>query len=442
MYGKDLLKKFESLGIKIGDRISVTKGNQTFEGLLMPRPETGDENTIILKQNDGYNIGVNAANAEIKKLGEAPGKVSFPKATIKQNKSLPKVTILYTGGTIGSKVDYVTGGVIVLTTPEELLASTPEAQEIANIEVRDIMHTFSEDITYLEWQKIAEEVKAAFDSGSVGVVITMGTDTMHYTASAMSFMVQDLPGPVVITGAQRSTDRGSSDAFLNIDCALRIAAQSDIGEVGICMHESSSDDSCAFIRGTKVRKMHTSRRDAFRPINNVPIASVSYDGKITYKGSYRKADRKSKARLSSKYEPKVVMVKVAPSSDPGVVYYYLDKGYRGIIFEGTGLGQLPVSTKHAGFNWLSTLKKASDKGMIIGITSQCLYGRVNGWVYSNARMLMDVGAVYCEDMMPETAYVKLGWLLGNYKTEEAKTLLPKNIAGEISDRTTYDEFEV
>ncbi len=440
MYSKEMLERFGFLKIKVGDRISITKNNETFEGLLMPRPEIGDENTLILKQNDGYNIGINAAKAEIKKLGEAEGKVSFPKTTIKQNKSLPKVTILYTGGTIGSKVDYVSGGVIVLTTPEELLASVPEAQEIANIEVKDVMHTFSEDITFLEWQKISEEVKKAFDSGSVGVVVTMGTDTMHYTAAAMSFMVQDLPGPVVITGAQRSTDRGSSDAFLNINCALRIAAQSDIGEVGICMHESSSDNSCSFIRGTKARKMHTSRRDAFKPINSIPIASISAGGEITYRGSYRKADRKASARLANRYEPKVVLIKVAPSSDPGVVDYYISQGYRGIIFEGTGLGQLPVSAKHSEFNWLSALKKASEKGLVIGIASQCLYGRVNEWVYSNARMQRAAGAIYCEDMLPETAYVKLGWLLGNYKAGEAKEMLPKNIVGEISERTTYDEF--
>ncbi len=443
MYSEAIENALGANGIKIGDSIRLKTTNGDFEGTLMPRPEAGDAGILILKLKSGYNIGVKyAPSAHIEKLSSPTETFSFPEAKTTAKRSLEDVTMLYTGGTIGSKVDYVTGGVHMLTKASELLYDVPELADIANIEARDLMHIASEDISYVEWQQIAAATADAFKRGARGVIITMGTDMMHYTAAALSFMLKNLPGPVAITGAQRSSDRGSSDAFMNLICSAYVAAKSNIGEVGTCMHEKSSDDSCAFINGTKVRKMHTSRRDAFRPVNGSATARVSYNGKIEYLSAYRKADATTdKISAETKFEPRVALVKIYPNSDPGILDYYLNKGYKGIILEGTGLGHAPVSTPHKEYNWLEEIKRACNSGVVVGMTSQCLYGRVHPMVYRNLRLIHDAGAVYCEDMLPEVAYVKLGWLLGNHDRDYSMEWLGRNMAGEITPRTEFEWFD-
>jgi glutamyl-tRNA(Gln) amidotransferase subunit D len=269
----------------------------------------------------------------------------------------------------------------------------------------------------------------------------MGTDVMHYTAAALSFMLKNISGPVVITGAQRSSDRGSSDAFFNLSCAVKIAAQSDIAEVGTCMHDSSSDNRCAFIRGTKVRKMHTSRRDAFRAINDRPLAYVDSALNIKYNNSYNKVGAsKKKTEAVTGFEARVAFIKTHPNFDPTIIDAYVEKGYKGIVIEGTGMGHIPTGALHKEYGWLEGVKRAIEKGVVVGMTSQCLYGRVHPDVYRNLRLVSNLGVVFCQDMTPETAYVKLAWLLGNYKGGEAKEMLASNLTGEIKDRTEPDEF--
>jgi glutamyl-tRNA(Gln) amidotransferase subunit D len=222
---------------------------------------------------------------------------------------------------------------------------------------------------------------------------------------------------------------------------VKLASESDIAEVGICMHSSSSDDRCAFTRGTKVRKMHTSRRDAFRPINDRQIAFVDTGLHIKYNNEYAKiGNQKKKVEAIIGFEPKVALIKSHPNFDPAIIDAYVELGVKGIIIEGTGLGHVPASTIHKEYLWLDHLKKAIAKGVVIGMTSQCLYGRVHPDVYRNLRLVSNLGVVYCEDMTPEAAYAKLAWLLGNYKPEEVKGMLNKNIVGEIKERTEADEF--
>jgi glutamyl-tRNA(Gln) amidotransferase subunit D len=441
MYSEKLEKVFGAAGVEIGDIIEVESKDIKIEGTLMPKTEMGDPNTIIIKMKNGYNAGVlYGENVKIRKL-KSREKIEFPLSPPKVSEKLPRVAILWTGGTIGSKVEYKTGGVSMIVKPEELFYYIPELAEAANIVFKDVSGVASEDMTYIEWQRIADETAKALNGGARGVVITHGTDTMHFTASVLSFMLKDLNAPVVLTGSQRSGDRGSSDAFLNLISAVRLAANSNIAEVGICMHATSSDDKMHFIRGSKARKMHTSRRDAFRPINDRPIAYVTHSGDITYTGDYRKIGTEHKKTIAlTKYEPKVALVKAYPNSDPEIMDYYVEKGYRGIIIEGTGLGHTPTSVTHKGRSWLPFVEKAVQKKVVVGVTSQCLYGRVNTNVYRNLRLLSNTGAVHCEDMLPETAYVKLGWLLGNYKPEEAKEMLGRNLTGEIKERIREDEF--
>jgi glutamyl-tRNA(Gln) amidotransferase subunit D len=440
-YSEKILKSLEREKVDVGDKFELVSGDFKVVGELMPKTEVGDPDTYVMKIDNGYNIGIrHTAASKVKLISKGTGAPKFESASIKTKAGLPKVAMIYTGGTIGSKIDYKTGGVHMLIKPAELLNEVPELAEMANLEIRHLFSIASEDISYMEWQRIAEEVEAAFKAGARGVVITMGTDAMHYTAAALSFMLKNLGGPVVVTGAQRSSDRGSSDAFFNLACAVKIAAESDVAEVGVCMHDSSSDDRCAFIRGTKVRKMHTSRRDAFRAINDLPIAYVDASLHIKYNNEHAKIGEKKVVQAITGFEPKVALIKSHPNFDPTIIDAYVERGIKGIIIEGTGLGHVPASTIHKEYLWLEHIKKAIAKGVVVGMTSQCLYGRVHPDVYRNLRLVSNLGVVYCEDMTPETAYAKLGWLLGNYKPTEAKEMLAKNIAGEIKDRTEADEF--
>ena len=442
MYSDKVFEFLKKHDIKVGDKIKVKSKELDLDGELMPKTEVGNPNTIVVKLENGYNIGVDySKDLSIKKISSGKSEISFPKAKLKEQKGLPEVSLIYTGGTIGSKVDYKTGGVYTLTKPEELLYEVPELSDIANLKVEQLFSVWSEDMSYMEWQQMAKAVANSLNRGSHGVVLTMGTDTMHYASAALSFMLQNLNAPVVITGAQRSSDRGSSDAFFNLACATQLAAKSDIAEVGICMHWSSSDNECAFIRGTKVRKMHSSRRDAFRAINDRPIAFVGNNLEIRYKGEYKKAEHsRKKVEVKQNFEEKVALIKIYPNSDPEIIDFYVGKNYKGIILEGTGLGHAPVSTAHGNLLWLPAIKRALDRGLIVGITSQTIYGRVHKNVYSTARILSNAGVVYCEDMHPETALIKLSWLLGNYKKEKARDLLANNLVGEIKPRTDYDQI--
>ncbi len=445
MYSEKVSALLARKGIKIGDRIRLSAKGSILEGRLMPRPDVGSSSVIILKLDNGYNMGAEIssdANA-LERIGDAEKPGVLPKAEVRAVGSASgRVELLYTGGTIGSKIDYVTGGVYMLTKPEELLYEVPELSGIGSITVRHLMSVASEDISYKEWQVIARNVSDAFNKGARGVIITHGTDTMHYTAAALSFMLKGIKGPVVLTGAQRSSDRGSSDAFMNLICSAHLAAKGSIAEVGICMHEDASDNYCSFIRGTKARKMHTSRRDAFKPINGKALARIDINGSIEYTGEAYNSSKvhEDATTVREAFEPRVALIKTYPNSDPDIIKHYIDKGYRGIIIEGTGLGHAPISTPHKEYNWLESIRGASEAGMIVGITSQCIYGRVDATVYRNARLMAAAGAIYCEDMLPEVAYIKLGFLLGNYGKEEAARMLPENLAGEITKRSEVDWF--
>jgi glutamyl-tRNA(Gln) amidotransferase subunit D len=449
VYSKELEDLLKRKGISVGDMIRFSAKEISGDGELMPRSEAGDPGVLVIKLKNGYNIGIKSEGTKLEKLSgrEGSGEVSFPTRRLVQKEGLPKVTLIYTGGTIGSKIDYKTGGVYMLLKPEELLYEVPDLSDIASIDVVNLMSIASEDMSPAEWKLMAQAVANAIRGGSRGVVITHGTDTMHYTSAALSFMLKGLNAPVVLTGAQRSSDRGSSDAFTNLVAATSIAAKSNIAEVGICMHNSSSDDEFSFIRGTKVRKMHTSRRNAFRPINDKPLAYVTAGGEISYNhnpgSGYRTITQHAgKLEVMPEFDSKVAILKAYPGSNPEIVQYYIDKGYHGLIIEGTGLGHTPVSISHEGMSWLPYLKRAVESGLVVGMTSQCVYGRVNPSVYRNLRLLSSAGVIYCEDMSTETAYVKLGWLLANYGREKARELLNVNIAGEIKSRSMFDEFLV
>jgi glutamyl-tRNA(Gln) amidotransferase subunit D len=438
-------------GIKIGDRISIIRGKQTYEGLLMPKTELGDENCIVLKMDNGYNVGIRfegkikiekskkAEPREIKEEMEFEnGKEKIEK--IKFDNKKPKVSLVMTGGTVISRVDYRTGGVSALERPEELLVNIPELKDFVCIkDIKTPFRKMSEDFDYKDWQKLATLVARELDENQ-GVVITHGTDTMHFTSAALSFMLKNLSKPVVLTGSQRSSDRGSSDAFMNIICSAHTAL-SNMAEVGICMHATTDDHYCYFIRGTKVRKMHTTRRDAFRSINEMPLAKVWPNGKIDILNKNYKKRSDGKVIADIKFEPKIALLKTYPGSEPEILEFLVKKGYKGFVIEGTGLGHVPTFAEKS---WIPSIKKIIKDGIPVVIATQTIYGRINPNVYTNLRILYhDAKAIPAEDMLPETAYVKLGWVLGHTKDlDKIREMMLTNMAGEITDRSETETFLV
>ncbi|MBN2042571.1 MAG: Glu-tRNA(Gln) amidotransferase subunit GatD [Candidatus Aenigmarchaeota archaeon] len=450
MYSNAVRKRLRSAGVSVGKRILVEKEGKKFEGLLMPKTDFSDPDSLAIKLDNGYNIGIKlgkdvkirkSRHREPKSILEEEkletGKISRKLLKVKWDKSKPPVTLMSVGGTISSRVDYRTGGVYALESPEEILHNVPELSGIVNLKMEKPFNKMSEDMGPDDWARIARLAAKELNSGSHGVIITHGTDFLHYTAMALSFFLQNLSKPVVLVGSQRSSDRGSSDAGMNLICASHVA-KSDIAEVGICMHGSLNDDYCLFSRGTKVRKMHTSRRDAFRPINEPPLARVWPDGRIEVKNSNIRNRTNDRVKVDSKFEPKVAMLKVYPGADPKIIDYYISKNYKGFVLEVPGLGHVPTTVSKK--PWTTVIKKHAKDGIPFVCTPQTIYGRINPYVYTNLRLLyLDAGAIPGEDMLPETAYVKLCWVLGHTKKpEEVRKMMLTNYAGEITKRTEIE----
>lgn len=429
--------------VRPGDKVRINKNGKIFEGIVLPKTEFDEKDVVMIKLDNGYNIGIKMdEKTSIEKLGERKELEKFPLKKPEKNPRLPNISLISTGGTIASRVDYVTGGVRMAFTPEEILFSVPELEHIASIDsVVQLFNKASEDLTYKNWQKISEEVYKQIKKKDVhGVVVTHGTDTMHFTSAALSFFIRNLNKPVVLTGAQRSSDRGSSDAKLNIICATIAAGYSDIAEVGVVMHATTEDTYCYFHRGTKVRKMHTSRRDAFKSINAKPIAKIYPENRIEIiDENYFRFDENRKPKLDNKFEPDIALIKAYPNSKPEIIDLLVENlGIRGIVIEGTGLGHVPTQPDDEKYSWITHIKKAIEDGVPIVITSQCLYGRVHPYVYRNLRILTKAGVIWGEDMLPEVAYVKLGWVLAHEKNmEKIREMMKTNFAHEITARSEF-----
>lgn len=421
-----------------GDRIRIETDEETYDGILIPRPKLADDNYVVLKLDSGYNIGIDTSKIKkITLLEKQPKKQDITEAEIRKDSTKPTITILSTGGTISSKVDYRTGGVYATYTAKDLLQAAPELENIANINSKFLMNIMSEDMSPKHWIKIAGEIAKELNSGIDGVVVTHGTDTMHYSTAAMSFLLRNLKKPVIFTGSQRSTDRGSCDGFLNLICST-IMAKSNIAGVSLVMHGSMEDDFCYAHRGTKVRKMHTTRRDAFQSINDTPLAKIHPNGQIDILNNNYVRRENSEVIPELKLEEKVALIKIYPGMDRDILDFYIDKGYKGIVFEGTALGHVPTTIKETSL--IPKIERAGDMGIIMAMTTQCLYGRVHPYVYANLRELSKRGVIYCEDMLPEVAYVKLMWILGKAtdKKEVMKMILT-NYAYEINTQSNISE---
>jgi len=425
--------------VSIGDRIEIKTSLTTYEGAVIPRAEIGaDDQHIILKLDSGYNIGIQVD--KIKKLTHLaeghPAEPELPDISRKTKKGLPFVSILSTGGTIASRVDYRTGAVNPALSADDLYTVVPELGDIANIRAEVLFSVFSENLRPDHWTKIAQET-AKHLTESEGVVIAHGTDTMGYTAAALSFALQDLPSPVVLTGSQRSSDRPSSDAALNLTGAVIAACKGPFAEVVIAMHRTIDDVSIALHPGTQVRKTHTSRRDAFKTINADILGEVkNLEVQMLVEESvYRHRDPKRQLKLQPKFDSKVALVKTTPGMTAEYIDTLIDQKYHGIVIEGTGLGHAPETV-------FPSIERAREAKIPVVMTSQCIWGRVQMRVYRTGVELVQRGVIPAEDMIPETAYVKLMWVLAQTQDqEEVQKLMLRNIAGEITQCTKRSQFE-
>jgi glutamyl-tRNA(Gln) amidotransferase subunit D len=435
-YKGEALNALKEAGCEVGDIIRVTSKGKAYEGILIPSSEYEHGENIIVKLKSGYNVGIRLTpTVKIEKIGKGAKPVFAAPPLPSQKENLPKIVIMSTGGTIASRVDYRTGAVRSALSASDLYGVVPELADIAHVDTEILFSLFSENITQKHWTTIARKTAEHIEHGAKGVIIAHGTDTMAYTSAALSFALQDLPVPVILVGAQRSSDRPSSDAATNLIGAVKAAAYGPFAEVVIAMHETMADTSIAFNRGTKVRKCHTSRRDTFKPVNASPIARATEQGITMLTTDYKKRDPTRQLVLKPEFSNKVALVKFYPGLDPSVIDWYAERDVKGILLEGSGLG-------HVSKACFGAIQNAVSQGVTVALASQCIWGRVNMNVYDTGRDLLALGVIPMDDMFPETALVKLMWVLGQtQEPDEAKKLLKTNIAGEFSPRTLPQELD-
>ncbi len=420
-----------------GDAVEIREPTgRVWRGVLMPRSEFSGDRIVILKLDSGYNVGIRLVSGATVSRGERPGAPTpaiestappslAATASDRSSPTGPPVAVLTTGGTIASRVDYETGGVRPVESADELLRFYPDLAGRSTIQLVPVFDRLSENLTPDDWVTLARTTVAAFARGARGVVVTHGTDTMAYTAAALAFLLEELPGPVVLTGAQRSPDRPSSDGASNLRAALRLASEASFGEVVVVMHAGLSDDRFAIHRATRVRKMHSSRRDAFASRNVPPLGFVE-NGTVRWTSDVRPA-RAGPPRLSGPLESRVALVWAYPGMDPDRTEAFVHDA-RGVVVAGTGLGHLPE-------NQLPWIRRAVDRGTVIAMTTQCLEGRADPFVYATGRELVRSQVVFLDEMLPEVAYVKMAWVLGRTNSPaEARALLLADRTGEIGGR--------
>lgn len=430
--GLDVLERH---GVRVWSDVEVRTTYGRFRGLVLPRSETADDAHVVLKLDTGYNIGLAAGAIEMMTVhGRREANYRIPEQAFPYDERKPNIVLFGTGGTIASRLDYRTGAVVPAFSPGELYGSVPELADICNLRTEKLFGVFSENMGPEQYVRLAEKIGEAIADGVDGIVIGHGTDTMHHTAAVLTFMVQDPPVPIVMVGSQRSSDRPSSDAARCLICAVKAAAESDIAEVVVSMFGPTSDEYCLIHRGTRVRKMHSSYRSTFRTIGDIPIAMIDPTGIRSLREDYKRRRDDRDVRVNPAYSDAVTMLYYYPGMKPDVMEAMIDVGYRGIVIAGTGLGHVNKPTYRA-------LRKAKDAGVHVYMTVQTLWGFVGMYVYETGREMMDLGVVPLANMLPEVAFMKLSWALGQTGDRDAvKRIMLTAIGDEITEREPYNGY--
>ncbi len=419
----------------VWSQVTLHTSRGDFSGLILPRSETADADHIVLKLETGYNIGVRHDTvSSIDVQGRKVANYQIPEKEFPFDPVKPRVKLFGTGGTIASRLDYRTGAVIPAFSPGELYGSVPELADICNMETEKLYGVFSENMGPEQWMGTARAIAAEIEKGVAGIVVGHGTDTMHHTAAALSFMLQDSPVPIVMVGSQRSSDRPSSDAAINLINSTRTAATSDIAEVMVCMFGPTSDKYGLLHRGTRVRKMHSSYRSTFRTLSDIPLGKIDETGVTPFRSDYKRRRQDNQIKLNAVFDDRVSLVYYYPNMKPDIIDSLVDNGYKGIVIAGTGLG-------HVNKPLYPALDRAREAGVHIYMTVQTMWGYVQMYVYETGREIMGLGVVPAANMLPEVAYVKLGWALGQtHDRDEVKRIMLSPVNGETTEREPHNGY--
>ena len=428
----EIMKKFNA---RVWAYVKVDTTRGVFEGTILPRAENTDDTHIVMKFFTGYNIGVDTGTiTNIEELGYKKANYKIPEKEFPYSEDKPNVKLLGTGGTIASRLDYRTGAVIPAFSPGELYGAVPELADICNLTTDKLFGVFSENMGPDQYKVLAHAIGEEIKKGTDGIIIGHGTDTMHYTSAALTFMVQNSPIPIVIVGSQRSSDRPSSDAALNLMHAATAAGHGDIAETMVCMFGPTSDEYGFLHRGTRVRKMHSSYRSTFRTIGDTPLATVTREGVFPIKQDYKKRRNDREVTILPYFEERVAMIYYYTNMHPDMIDSLIEKGYKGIIIIGTGLG-------HVNKPLYPAIERAAKAGVAVYMTVQTLWGYVHMFVYDTGRDMMAKGVIPAENMLPEVAYIKLSWALGQTEDlEKAKKIMLTPINDEITPREPYNGY--
>ncbi len=428
----EVLKKYN---VRVWGHAVVDTTRGQFKGTLLPRSENDDDLHLVMKIETGYNVGVDITTiTNMLETGYKKANYAIPEKQFPYTPGLPKVKLFGTGGTIASRLDYRTGAVIPAFSPGELYGAVPELAEICNLETEKVFAVFSENMGPKQYIALAHAIGKEIEKGVDGIVIGHGTDTLHHTGAALTFMVQNSPVPIVLVGSQRSSDRPSSDAALNLMHAMTAAGKSDIAEVMICMFGPTSDEYGLLHKGTRVRKMHSSYRSTFRTIGDTPLAMVTRKQITPIKKEYHKRRSDKNVKIMPYFSNKVAMLYYYPAMSPDILDSMIDNGYEGIVFVGTVLG-------HVNKELYPAIERANAKGIHMYMTLQTLWGYVHMFVYDTGRDMMAKGIIPAGNMLPEVAWVKLSWALGQTKDrEEVRKIMLTSINDEITTREPYNGY--
>lgn len=436
-YKGEALEMLKKHNVRVWGQAEVQTTRGLFQGTVLPRSENDDDQHIVMKIITGYNIGIDIANiSNMKETGYKKANYKIPEKEFPYTDGFPKIKLIGTGGTIASRLDYRTGAVIPAFSPGELYGAVPELADICNLTTEKVFAVFSENMGPDQYKKLAVAIGKEIENGIDGIIIGHGTDTLSHTAAALTFMVQNSPVPIVLVGSQRSSDRPSSDAALNLMHAATAAAHGDIAEVMVCMFGPTSDEYGLLHRGTRVRKMHSSYRSTFRTLGDVPLATVTRKGVKAIKPEYNHRRKDRNVTILPYFEEKVAIIYYYPNMQPDIIDSLVENGYKGIIIAGTGLG-------HVNKPLYPAIERATAKGVHMFMCVQTLWGYAHMFVYDTGRDLMAKGIVPAMNMLPETAYIKLGWVLGQTNDpEKVREMMLTPINDEITKREPYNGYLV
>ena len=430
----EVLKKYNT---RVWGQAVVETTRGTFNGTVLPRSENDDDQHIVLKIPTGYNVGIDIKTiTSMKETGYKKANYKIPEKQFPVTEGLPYVKLFGTGGTIASRLDYRTGAVIPAFSPGELYGAVPELADICNLDTEKVFAVFSENMGPEQYKKLAIAIGKEIENGIDGIVIGHGTDTLHHTGAALTFMVQNSPVPIILVGSQRSSDRPSSDAALNLMHAMKAAGHSDIAEVMVCMFGPTSDEYGLLHKGTRVRKMHSSYRSTFRTIGDTPVARISRKEIIPIHKEYNHRRKDRNVTIKPYFSDEVTMLYYYPGMKPDTLDALVDAGYKGVIIVGTGLG-------HVNKELYPAIERAHAKGVHMYMTLQTIWGYVHMFVYDTGRDMMAKGIIPAGNMLPEVAWVKLSWILGQTDDpEEVRQMMLTPINDEITPREPYNGYLV